>query len=326
MIISRAPLRVSFGGGGSDLPAFYRRYGGCVLSSSINKYAFIQIHPNFHGDRLSLKYSETENVGKADEVRHRIFKAILCRHGLSGVEISCMADIPAGTGMGSSSTFTVAVLHVVYAYKGIYRSKFDLAAEACDIEINILGNPIGRQDQYAAACGGLNYITFNPDDSVTVEPLIVRRETVDELNQRLHLFYTGDVRDANSILAEQSRGVADDETKTAATAALVALCREMKTSVENGQLDSFGALLHESWMKKKSLVGSISNPRIDQAYEAGISAGALGGKLLGAGGGGFLLFYCPAEREERLKETLGSLKYMPFRMETGGAQIIYHDN
>lgn len=326
MIISRAPLRVSFGGGGSDLPAFYRRFGGCVLSTSINRYAFMQIHPNFHDGRIHLKYSETEDAGSADEVRHRIFKAVLARHGICGVEISCIADIPAGTGMGSSSTFTVALLHAVYAYKGVYRSKFDLAAEACDIEINILGSPIGKQDQYAAACGGLNLITFNPDESVTVEPLIVRRETVDELNSRLHLFYTGGVRDANSILAEQSRRVADDEEKTAATAALVALCREMKTSLEEGGLDTFGALLHESWMKKKSLVGSISSSRIDEIYEAGIAAGALGGKLLGAGGGGFLLFYCPPAHLERLRQNLAALKYMPFRMETGGAQIIYHDN
>lgn len=323
MIIARAPLRVSFGGGGSDLPAFYRKYGGCVLSTSIDKYAFIQIHPNFDEDRIKLKYSQSEDVPKASDIQHRIFRAVLERFPLDGVELTSMADIPAGTGMGSSSTFTVALLHAVYAYRGIYRAKPDLAAEACEIEIDVLGSPIGRQDQYAAACGGMNLITFHPDDSVSVEPMLIGRETVDALDDRLHLFYTGGVRDANSILAEQSRRVADEDEKIASTKTLVRLCGQMKSALESRNLADFGLLLHESWLVKKSLVGSISSSFIDQSYEAGLAAGATGGKLLGAGGGGFLLFYCEPEKAAALRLSLRSLKYLPFRMENGGAQIVY---
>jgi D-glycero-alpha-D-manno-heptose-7-phosphate kinase len=324
MIISRAPLRVSFGGGGSDLPAFYRKHGGCVLSTSIDKYAFIQIHPNFNEDQIRLKYSETEEVASASQIRHRIFRAVLERAGLGGVEITSMGDIPAGTGMGSSSTFTVALLHAIYAYRGVYRPKEDLAVEACKIEIDVLGHPIGKQDQFASACGGLNLITFHPDDSVDVEPVIMSRNLVDELDDRLHLFYTGAVRDANAILAEQSRVVAGEEAKVRATHELVGLCREMKLALERRDLPAFGDLLHASWLQKKSLVASITNEAIDRAYESGLAAGARGGKLLGAGGGGFLLFYCEPDKVAALRAALSGLKYLPFRMESGGARIVYY--
>ncbi len=321
MIITRAPFRVSFCGGGSDMAGFYREHGGCVLSTTINRYMYITIHPYFDEGKTSLKYSQNEIVGDANEIRHSILRCVLKEQQVSGVEISSTADVPSGTGLGSSSSFTVGLLHTLACYRGEYLSKRKLAEEACRVEIERLGAPIGKQDQYAAAFGGLNFITFHPDDTVSVEPVVTGRETLRQLQENLILFYTGLTHDANRILAEQRNNL----QKAGQSAGLLCMCslaKDMKEALEKHSLESFGEILDEGWQRKRELAGGISNPRIDALYECALANGAVGGKLLGAGGGGFLLFYCPKEKQERLRRAL-RLKCFPFRFEHDGSTVIY---
>ena len=325
MIITRAPFRVSFGGGGSDLPSYYRKFAGCVLSASINKYIYLDIHPFFDERRIQLKYSRTENVDAPGLIKHPIFRSVLDRFSLSGVELTSTADIPSGTGLGSSSSFTVALLQCVYAHMGVHRSKAALANEACEIEIGELGSPIGKQDQYAAAFGGLNFIRFEPDDSVFVEPVTLSREKISEFNSRLVMFYTGITRDSNEILEEQGRAMEAGNGRVETMHKMVRVAGDMRACLQQGCLDPFGELLHESWLLKRSLCDQISNQRIDDLYELARSAGALGGKILGAGGGGFLLLYCPPEKQPSLLQKLGFLKHFPFFLESGGTQIVYYE-
>lgn len=325
MIITRAPFRISFGGGGSDLPSYYRKFGGCVLSASINKYIYLDLHPFFDERRIQLKYSRTENVDAAGLIKHPIFRCVLDRFNLTGVELTSTADIPSGTGLGSSSSFTVALLQCVYAHMGVHRSKAALAAEACDIEVDKIGSPIGKQDQYAAAFGGLNFIRFEPDDSVFVEPLTLTREKLHDFNSRLVLFYTGITRDANEILEEQGRAMQSGNGRVETMHKMVQVACDMQACLQQGCLDKFGDLLHEAWLLKRSLSEHISNERIDDIYELARSAGAAGGKILGAGGGGFLLLYCHPDKQSLLLQKLAFLKYFPFRLESGGTQIIYYE-
>lgn len=321
MIITKTPFRISFAGGGSDMADFYREHGGCVLSTSINRYMYISLHPYFDNRKTALKYSKTEIVDDVHDIDHSIFRCVLTDMDIQGVEISSTADVPSGTGLGSSSSFTVGLLHTLYCYKGKYVSKTKLAEEACNVEINKLGNPIGKQDQYAAACGGLNFISFHQDDTVSVEPLITRGETLQQLQDNLMMFYTGITHDANVILAEQKKNISSaDKTKN-----LIQMCqlaRDMKCSLENNELSDFGKILNEGWMRKKELAGGISSPKIDELYEIAMKNGALGGKLLGAGGGGFLLFYCPKEQQERLKNQI-RLKPFDFRFEHDGSSVVH---
>lgn len=328
MIITRAPFRISFAGGGSDLPSFYSKHGGCVISTSINRYVYIDIHPFFEPDRIQLKYSRTENVSSADQVQHRIFRETLLEFGLSGVEITSTADIPAGTGMGSSSAFSVALLQAVNAYQHRYRSKRELAADACVMEIEKVGSPIGKQDQYASALGGLNFLQFNPDGSVSVEPVIIDRAMRESLDGNLHLYFTGKTRSANSLLEEQQSNLASDERRINNVLEMMDIAKRMKISLENRDLSSFGTLLHESWRLKRSISDSISGSEIDRLYEAGIAAGATGGKLLGAGGGGFLLFYVESWNQERFKQSMAEipeLRRVSFNMEQGGVQVVHYE-
>lgn len=321
MLITKTPFRVSFCGGGSDLAAFYETYGGCVLSTSINKYMYLSIHPYFNETQTLLKYSENELVNDLSEIRHKIFHQVLCDLGVSGVEISSTADVPGGTGLGSSSTFTVGLLHTLYCYKGKFVSKARLAAEACEVEIEKLGAPIGKQDQYAAALGGLNFIRFNKDGSVSASPVMMQAETYKTLEKNLLMFYTGTTRSANEILGEQKKNM----TRCAKNENLIQMCRlaeQMKEALERDDLSGFGSILHESWELKKTLAGGISNPQIDAAYERAMQSGALGGKLLGAGGGGFLLFYCEPQRQEELRSRIG-LKEFSFRFERDGTSVVY---
>lgn len=321
MLITKTPFRVSFCGGGSDLAAFYETYGGCVLSTSINKYMYLSIHPYFNETQTLLKYSENELVNDLSEIRHKIFHQVLCDLGVSGVEISSTADVPGGTGLGSSSTFTVGLLHTLYCYKGKFVSKARLAAEACEVEIEKLGAPIGKQDQYAAALGGLNFIRFNKDGSVSASPVMMQAETYKTLEKNLLMFYTGTTRSANEILGEQKKNM----TRCAKNENLIQMCRlaeQMKEALERDDLSGFGSILHESWELKKTLAGGISNPQIDAAYERAMQSGALGGKLLGAGGGGFLLFYCEPQRQEELRSRIG-LKEFAFRFERDGTSVVY---
>ena len=321
MIITKTPFRISFAGGGSDIADFYREHGGCVLSTSINRYMYLNIHPFFNERETVLKYSQNEVVEDINEIEHSIFRCILNDKKISGVEISSTADVPSGTGLGSSSSFTVGLLHTLYCYKGKYVSKAELAEEACKVEIQKLGNPIGKQDQYAAAFGGLNFISFHQDDSVSVEPIITDANTVNRLQESLMMFYTGIKHDANKILAEQKKNISQtDQTKN-----LIHMCRlarNMKQSLETGNLSDFGEILNEGWRRKRELAGGITSSRIDELYQLAMENGASGGKLLGAGGGGFLLFFCPKEKQELLKNKL-RLKQFPFSFEHDGSSVVY---
>lgn len=321
MIITKTPFRVSFCGGGSDMPVFYRKHGGCVISTSINRYMYISIHPYFDEEKTSLKYSMTETVDALTDIKHSIFKQVLNDMNVSGVEITSTADVPSGTGLGSSSSFTVGLLHTLYCYKSKYVEKHKIAEEACDVEINRLGNPIGKQDQYAAACGGLNFITFHRDDTVTVEPVIANQDTLKELQENIVIYYTGITHDANKILAEQKNNISEKD-KAENLIEMCNLARAMKQSLEDNELSDFGKILDEGWQKKRELANGITEKKIDEMYETAIKNGASGGKLLGAGGGGFLLFYCEKYKQRRLDEVMG-LRRFPVRFEHDGTSVVY---
>lgn len=321
MVITKTPFRVSFCGGGSDISDFYQEHEGCVLSTSINQYMYISVHPYFDRGFTSLKYSQNELVKDPGKISHSILRCVLTGMKINGVEIVSTADIPSGTGLGSSSAFTVGLIHALYAYQGKCISKKELAELACDTEINQLGNPIGKQDQYAAAFGGLNFITFHRDGQATVEPLIIKSEMKQRLQDHLVMFYTGRKHDANAILREQKRNIPQKE-KTDNLIQMCRLAKQMKRSLETGDLPSIGSLLHEGWMRKKELAQGITRPEIDELYEKAIRSGASGGKLLGAGGGGFLLFYCAKEKQDCLKKSLG-LEEFPFRFEQDGSVAVH---
>lgn len=324
MIITKTPFRISFCGGGSDIADFYKHHGGCVLSTSINKYMYLTIHPYFDETKTALRYSQIEIVENIEEIKHTIFRQVLKDKGVSGVEISSTADVPSGTGLGSSSSFTVGLLHTLYCYASKYVSKEDIAAEACKVEIEKLGNPIGKQDQYAAACGGLNFIEFHRDDTVTVSPIIMEDETRRELEQNLMMFYTGITHDANAILAEQKRNILQED-KTRNLLQMCELARNMKKALEGNELSDFGHILNEGWVRKRALASQVSSPRIDELYQCAMDHGALGGKLLGAGGGGFLLFYCEKYKQRRLEEVIG-LPRFPLQFEHDGTSVVYIGN
>ena len=321
MIITKTPFRVSFCGGGSDMANFYEKYGGCVLSTSINKYCYISIHPYFNENQTLLKYSENELVDEISQIKHKIFRQVLGDMNVHGVEITSTADIPGGTGLGSSSTFTVGLLNTLNCYNGKFVSKNKLAALACEVEIEKLGNPIGKQDQYGAALGGLNFIKFNQDGSVSHEPIMMEGKTYKKLQKNLLMFYTGTTRSANTILAEQTKNITSED-KAKNLLKMCGLAKDMKSALESNDISSFGKILDEGWQLKKELASGIANPAIDEAHEIAMKNGALGGKLLGAGGGGFLLFYCEEEKQEQLKKAIG-LKELDFSFERDGTSVIY---
>lgn len=321
MIITKTPFRISFCGGGSDMADFYRNYGGCVVSTSINRYMYLTIHPYFDESKTALRYSKIEVVDDIKNIEHSIYRQVLNDMDIRGVEISSTADVPSGTGLGSSSAFTVGLLHTLHCYQGRFVSKENIAAEACEVEIEKLGNPIGKQDQYAAACGGLNFIEFNMDDTVTVSKIIMEKETKEALQDNLIMFYTGLTHDANAILAEQKKNISA-EAKAKNLLQMCDLARNMKASLENNELSDFGKLLNEGWIRKRELASGVTNKKIDDLYEAAIKNGATGGKLLGAGGGGFLLFYCEKYKQKRLEQALG-LKKFDFKFEHDGTSVVH---
>ena len=322
MIISRTPLRISFAGGGSDLPSYYQENGGAVLSTTIDKYIYIAIHRYFYNNQSLLKYSQTELVNSNDEIKHPLFRECMQLLDVHGVDISSMADVPAGTGLGSSSAFTVSLLNVLNAYKHTAVSAEYLASTACDIEINRLGDPIGKQDQYAAAYGGLNFIRFNRDGAVDVEKIIMPAASYHKLEQNLFMYYTGTTHSARAILTEQNKEMSN-LSKRQMMSRMVDMAYELKTVLEKGETDDFGRILHDGWMLKKSISSGISNPVIDKLYDSGIKAGALGGKLLGAGGAGFVLFYVPEDRHEMFRNNMNEYTELPFSFESYGSKIIY---
>lgn len=322
MIITRTPFRISFAGGGSDLPKFYEKHGGCVLSAAIDKYMYISIHPSFRKEETVLKYSKTENVQDYDEIEHKYFRAILKKMQVKGVEITSTADIPAGTGLGSSSSFTVGLLHSLYSYLGKFISKEQLAEEACKAEIEDLGQPIGKQDQYAASYGGLNFYSFNRDGSVFVEPIIMPHGARDRLESNLMLFYTGKIHSASEILIEQAQNVATSESKEQNQLKMSSLAHDLRRKLQKGEVDAMGEILDLGWKLKKTLAGGITNPEIDEYYDTAMHAGAYGGKLLGAGGGGFLLFYVPEDAQESVREKI-KLPEVPIGFDFQGSSIIF---
>jgi D-glycero-alpha-D-manno-heptose-7-phosphate kinase len=324
MIISRTPLRISFMGGGSDLPAFYRQDAGAVVSTAINKYIYLSVNKKFDlGIRAS--YSVTEIVERLGELRHELIRESLRLTGVhQGIEITSISDIPSsGTGMGSSSTYTVGLLNALHAYQGRHAGAERLAQEACQIEIDVCRKPIGKQDQYIAAYGGMQFLRFNPDGTTFVDPIICSPETKAELQRRLLLFYTGVTRSADPILGEQQRNIAANPEVRSALRRMAQMAHEMRDTLCANDLDRFGEMLHESWVLKKSLAGGVSNPRIDGYYERGRQYGALGGKILGAGGGGFLLLYAHTEHHASIVSALSGLSLTPFCFEPQGSKIIY---
>lgn len=326
MIISRTPMRVSFVGGGSDLPIHYRRHGGAVISCGIDKFVFITVNPRFDpGVRVS--YSRTEDVPSADAIEHPLVRAAMLKLGVkTGLEITSVADVPAkGSGLGSSSAFTVGLLHALYAYKGIYRSRSDLGAEACNIEIDICGEPIGKQDQYAAAVGGLNEIRFNPDDTVFVEPIITPRGFLEIFESSLMIFYTGVTRSASAILKQQAQIMEKDGNKSALVRRMAEMVIPFREALQAGDLQVVGDILHSGWEMKCAVSAGITNQRIDEMYARGRTAGALGGKLLGAGGGGFMLFCVRPERREEVARALHEYREVPFTINWTGTTIVFYN-
>jgi D-glycero-alpha-D-manno-heptose-7-phosphate kinase len=327
MIISRTPLRMSFVGGGSDLPSFYRKFGGAVVSTAINKFVYITLNEKFD-HRIRVSYSRTEEADTVAEVQHPLVReAMFLLEVKGGIEITSIADIPSkGSGLGSSSAFTVGVLHALHAYSGRYAAAEQLAKEACAIEIERCGEPIGKQDQYAAAFGGFNFIEFNGDDSVSVEPILCKRETLLKLQENIVVFYTGISRSASAILKNQQQAVASSEAKQKALQRMVQLARNLKGELQKNNVAAFGEIIHEGWELKRSITGEISSTEIDEWYSAARKAGASGGKLLGAGSGGFLMFYAPPDKHDAIANALKGLRRIPMRFEPQGSRIIFvHD-
>ena len=324
MIISQTPLRVSFVGGGTDLPAFYRRFGGAVVSTAIQSYVYVTVNKKFD-DWIRVSYSKTEEVEDASQLEHKIVRAVLQKLGVTGgVEITSIADIPSrGTGLGSSSSFTVGLLHALHAYQNRYVSAKHLGEESSHVEIDLCGEMIGKQDQYAAAFGGLNVITFNPDDTVSVEPIICAPSVVSDLERNLVAFYTGVTRSASDILSRQSAEAASSLPAQETLGKMMRLAFVLRDELRNNNLDAFGDILHESWMLKREVTSGVTNGTIDGLYASARAAGALGGKLLGAGGGGFLVFYAPPERHAAIEAALSPLRRVPFAFERRGSRIIF---
>lgn len=324
MIITRTPMRVSFVGGGTDLASFYRRSPGAVVSMAVNKYFYLTMHPHFAQKGFLLKYSETEHPETAEQIKHRIIRAVFERYNVENADFSSAADVPGGTGMGSSSSFTVSLLQLVHTSQNRYVSQRDLAKEACEIEIDVLGEPIGKQDQYGGAVGGLKLIQFNTDDSVEVQPIHLRQDERRKLENNLTLFYLGNQRSASAILAKQNKATATQEDVFRALENMAAQAHQLKLDIAT-DVDCLGHYLREGWALKKSLSSSISNPLIDDAYTAAMEAGAIGGKLLGAGAGGFLLTYCPEDKQAALLERLGHLPAHRLKIDNSGSTVIFDD-
>ncbi len=325
MIVSRAPVRFSLGGGGTDLPSYSREHGGFVVAAAVDKFVFVCVARRFHDD-IRLAYAEAETVDSIDQIRHRIFREALRMTGISrNIELHSLADVPANTGLGSSSSFTVALLNGLHALKREFVPIEQLAAEACHLEIEVLKEPIGKQDQYIAAYGGISAMTFQPDGSVTVEPLTLRDEVVDQLESNLVVYYSGVERAASTVLREQAKTITDNtDNALQRMHRIKALGHETKAILLSGKVDTYGEMLHEHWTNKRKLASNMADPNIDESYEVARRAGAIGGKLMGAGGGGFFMFYVrPAQRRD-VHEALASrgLRPLRFRFDFDGARIM----
>jgi D-glycero-alpha-D-manno-heptose-7-phosphate kinase len=327
MLIARSPLRISLGGGGTDLPSYYREHGGFLVAGAINKYVYITLHRTFN-DELIVKYSKLERITHAREVEHPISREALDLLKMDGrfLEMTSMADIPAGTGLGSSGSFTTALLKALHAWKRDLVHPEQIAAEACHIEMERLKEPIGKQDQYIAAFGGLTCFEFLPDDTVKAWPLAVSQDTREELEDNLVLFFTGYSRSASSILKEQDqRSKSGDAEMIRNLHYVKELGLRSKKALESGALEEFGDLMNEHWQHKKQRSSGMSNPVINDFYDHALANGALGGKLIGAGGGGFLLFY--TTDKSRLLRAMRSkgLSEIRFQFDFQGTVVVINE-
>lgn len=321
MIVSKTPLRISFVGGGSDFYNYYSQFGGAVVTSSIDKFIYVTLNTKFdHGIRLS--YSKTENVNSSNDIEHNLVKKCLNYFSImDGIELTTIADIPSkGSGLGSSSSFSISLIHCILNYLKKDISKKKLAELACMLEIELCKEPIGKQDQYAAAYGGINLIEFKKNDDICVTNLAPNDKYLDNLQSELCLFYTGITREASSILTSQNEDIKKDDLKQKALKKMVSLSYELCNVIKSENIQDFGNLLHENWILKKSLNNSISNSFIDEAYSFAMENGALGGKILGAGAGGFFLFHIPKEYQNKIiKMFEGKLRYIPFQFDFKGS-------
>ena len=327
MIISKTPFRISFCGGGSDLADFYQRNGyGAVVSTSIDKFAYIALH-RFFENKFVLKYSQTETTDNVASIKHPLIReCLLHTRTTEPLEITSFADIPSsGSGLGSSSAFSVGLINALLAQQGRMPSHEMCADAACQVEIERLLEPIGKQDQYATAYGGLNYIRFNADGSVHVDPIIMPKEKHQALSEHLLMFYTGITRKASTILAEQKKNVSDDADRFKTMCTIRDQADELRQELAQGRIEAVGRLMHQGWLLKKQMASGISSPQLDDIYSRAIAAGAKGGKLLGAGGGGFFLFYCEPARRSALISALSDLRHVEFALERQGTRIIYVD-
>jgi D-glycero-alpha-D-manno-heptose-7-phosphate kinase len=325
MLITRSPLRISLGGGGTDLPSYYEDHGGFLISAAIDKYVWVTIsRPFVRG--VFLKYSKLEHVDRVDQIEHPIIREAFAMLGITEPqhEITTLADIPAGTGLGSSGSFTTALLKALHSFERRLLLPGDLARLACELEIDRLGRPVGKQDQYIAAYGGITCFEFDKSGEVRAEPLAMSRSTLHELEDHLLLFFTGFSRNAGDMLKDQ-----DQRTKQADTAMVdnlhyvKDLGRRSRTALEQGNLNGFGELMHEHWERKRKRSTGMSNPRIDEWYELGRNAGAIGGKLVGAGGGGFLMFYAPEPQKVRSAMLGAQLEEVRFRFDFDGTRVVF---
>jgi D-glycero-alpha-D-manno-heptose-7-phosphate kinase len=324
MIITRTPLRISIGGGGTDLPSYYRRFGGALISSAINKYIFISVNRTFRQD-YQVKYSRFEQAARIDEIEHPIVREALRLHEMPpALEIVSLADIPAGTGLGSSGTFTVGLIRALHAMKRQHVTAEEVAREACHIEMDVLKQSVGKQDQYIASYGGIVHFEFLPDETVKATPLKLSAQTLSELEEGLLLFFTGYSRAAAEILADQDKRTAGGDAAMIDNLHYIKdLGGRIKAALEAGETERFGRLMHEHWEVKQKRSSNMSNSAVNRWYEVGRDAGAVGGKMVGAGGGGFLLFYCADRSRLRAAMTREGLTEVPFKFDHDGSMTIF---
>lgn len=326
MILSRAPLRIALGGGGTDLPSYYEQYGGFILSAAIDKYVYVYLNKPAADDLIRVKYTRYEEVATPLEVQHDLVRPALLEMGVSGnIEITSMADVPAGTGLGSSATYLVALLTGLHEMKRERIPTHALAEQACHIEMDLAGHAVGKHDHYLAAFGGITCLEIERDGRVAVSPLDISQTTADELRHNVLLFFTGITRSANTILAEQKRDTASAKGEVVQSLhRTMELGRQVKTALEAGRVDDFGLILHEHWENKKRRSALISNPDVDRWYAMARDAGALGGKIVGAGGGGFLLLYCTGATKAAVREALAGqgLREMSYAFDYDGAKVM----
>lgn len=323
MIITRTPFRISFVGGGSDMEDFYKIHPGAVLSTTINKYIYVSTHRYFEPGKFHIRYSRVETVDSVSAVEHPIVRRVLEKFAIKGgLEITSTGDIPSGTGLGSSSSFTTGLIHNLYTLNHEYATKEQLSRDACEIEIKQLGEPIGKQDQYAAAYGGLNKLEFFSSGEVRVTPIHLTDDVSQTLQNNLLMFYLGNQRKSSVILAEQKINLRSKDGINILLE-MTQLAGELENNLYHEDLRGFGQILHKNWLLKKRLASKISNGEIDALYETALCNGAIGGKILGAGGGGCFLVYCEEHNQEKLRRAMKPLREIPFRFENEGSKVVY---